>query len=79
MNAKEIRAFLLLKENEDGRTASEIARTMRSSGTAVTKTLNCMVDAYVDRYVKDGKHWTAVWTVVVVPQNCPKPDRKAIA
>lgn len=79
MNAKQIRAFLLLKENEDGRTASEIARNVRSSRQAVSESLHTMVDAFIDRYQWEHNRWTAVWTVVVVPENCPPPDRKATA
>lgn len=74
--SREIRAHLLHKDNEDGRTASEIARVTRSRGTAVTESLTAMVDAYIDRWQWERNRWTAVWTVAVIPENCPKPERE---
>lgn len=33
-------------------------------------------DAYIDRWIKKDNYLTAVWCVVVPPENCPRPDRK---
>jgi hypothetical protein len=38
--------------------------------------VNSMPDAYIDRWLKTGKRFAAVWCVVVPPPHCPKPEKK---
>ena len=79
---KRIRALLREKANEDGMTIPEIALAMglypvpRSISEALK---TGMPDAYIDRYKRPegGGQLSAVWCVVVPPENCPKPDKCA--
>jgi hypothetical protein len=70
----EIRA--LLREHEDGMTVDELALILRvDMSNAVRTALKQMPDAYIDRWRKAALGpWTAVWCVVVPPENCPKPS-----
>jgi len=71
-----IRALLL--EHSDGLSVSDICvRTgidLRVARTCLKK----MADAYIDRWIL-GRHQRppeAIWCVVSVPENCPRPRRK---
>ncbi len=35
-----------------------------------------MPDAYIDRWIKNGQRVSAVWCVVVPPENCPRPESR---
>ena len=73
-NQLKIRA--LLREVEDGLTATEIAVRIDSDPRAIINSLKCMPDAYIDRWTAASyqrKH-SAVWCVVIPPANCPKPN-----
>lgn len=64
----------LLRDNPDGLTAKQINEAFDMDNMPhVYRILKGMPDAYIDRWVKDGKRLSAVWCVVVPPPNCPKP------
>lgn len=64
----------LLRDNQDGLTAKQIAQVFDYDNMPhMYRILKSMPDAYIDRWVKDGKRLSAVWCVVVPPPNCPKP------
>ena len=73
-----IRAYLLACE--DGASATEIAEATGGDRSAVLRALKqSMPDAYIDRWnrVPHGvgrSKYEAVWDVVRVPPNCPRPD-----
>lgn len=70
---------MALQKYPDGLTSSEIAERTEKDRTAINRSLLAMPDAYIDRWVSFREHkgqWTAIWCVVVPPQNCPKPTEK---
>ena len=75
-----IRAYLLTLE--DGASATEIAKVIGGERSAVLRALKrSMPDAYIDRWEKSPKGYgksmyAAVWDVVRVPPDCPKPSLK---
>jgi hypothetical protein len=59
----------------DGLTIPEIATRLNVRKDTITNCLAAMPDAYIDRW--DGPvrgQWVAVWMVVEVPENCPRPS-----
>ena len=74
---KEIRE--LLKQYDDGLTVRQIADELQHQHIAsIYRTLREMPDAYLDRWITGhGFHYTQVWRVVKVPDDCPPPDRPA--
>jgi predicted DNA-binding transcriptional regulator YafY len=67
---------LLLRENPDGLTVYQLADATGVDRTHLSRVLNKMPDAYIDRWVafQEGQRWMrAVWCVVVPPDNCPRP------
>jgi hypothetical protein len=64
-----------LLQASDGMTTKELAITIDSGMRDISRALKAMPDAYVDRWTgpKRGQ-WAAVWCVVDVPENCPKPE-----
>ena len=70
----EIRA--LLREHADGMDVEELAAILRvGMSNAVRTALKQMPDAYIDHWRKVGSSpYTAVWCVVVPPENCPRPS-----
>jgi hypothetical protein len=79
---KRIRALLRDAANEDGLTIPEIALAMGLHpvpGTISAALKTAMVDAYIDRYKRPegGGQFSAVWCVVVPPEDFPKPDKSA--
>ena len=76
--SNQIRIRALLREVEDGLTATEIAERIESDHRAIIASLKCMPDAYIDRWTVASyqKKHSAVWCVVVPPENCPKPNPK---
>ena len=71
-NRQTIRELL---RGTDGATPSEIARQTDMTASAVIKSLNCMPDAYIDRWQRAGaRRFAAVWCVVDVPAHCPRPE-----
>ena len=66
----------LLKQHPDGLKASEIAKITGIDKRVVNKALECVFGVYVDRWEKSTYRNTlaAIWVVVDVPENCPKPN-----
>jgi hypothetical protein len=69
----------LLKAS-DGMTAQQVRDRMHfrpKDGAAIaTAILRTMADAYIDRWTLEDDKWVAVWDVVEVPEDCPKPEEK---
>ena len=80
MNAKwPERIRKLLREEADGLTVNYIAEELDADSKSIASALRrSMPDAYIDRWTEAGQQQPhqAVWCVVVVPENCPKPTRK---
>ena len=67
----------LLRECDDGMSVNEIEAKTGIDQDIVRKCLNKMPDAYIDRWII-GKSIppTAIWCVVNVPEDCPKPRKQ---
>lgn len=67
-----------LKQHEDGLTANEIGELLKLNKDSIRNALNTMPDVYIDRWMqaRQGLREQAVWCVINVPENCPKPNRK---
>jgi hypothetical protein len=66
----------VLRENPDGLTVYQLADETGADRTHLSRVLNKMPDAYIDRWIafKGERRWVrAVWCVVVPPDNCPRP------
>jgi len=72
---KQVRAAL--KAHPDGLTAVQLHQMIEAPEGRMRSVLKTMPDAYIDRWVYRGtqKHLNAVWCVVPVPENCPKPEK----
>ena len=67
----------LLRDNPDGVDVGTIANRVDREPSNIRKLLSTMPDAYIDRWVRqNGNPPTAIWCVVVPPENCPKPENK---
>jgi len=68
----------LLREHPDGLTVAQLVELMGGIRLSIMASLKCMPDAYIDRWQTAGirKYYSAVWCVVVPPENCPKPNQK---
>jgi hypothetical protein len=68
----------LLKKNPDGLSIKEISNTTNLLPDSIEKSLKGMPDVYIDRWTvaKQQKREEAVWCVVEVPEDCPRPERK---
>ena len=78
MNSSHQRIRDYLKDS-DGLTTRQLQFRLGIEQRTICKALKAMPDTYVDRWT--GPHrgqWAAVWCVVEVPQDCPKPDEKDI-
>jgi hypothetical protein len=65
----------LLRANPDGLDVGTIANYFEREPCSIRRALSTMPDAYIDRWVKrKGNPATAIWCVVIPPENCPKPD-----
>ena len=66
----------LLKRHPDGLKSSDIAKFTGIDVRSVNKSLESVFGVYVDRWEKATYRNTlaAVWVVVDVPDNCPKPE-----
>jgi hypothetical protein len=74
---RQVRAAL--RAAPDGLTVAEILEQVpRLDKDYVSKILNSMPDAYIDRWVSiyGGRWFRAVWCVVVPPEDCPRPHRR---
>ena len=67
----------LLRANPDGLDVSTMANHLEREATGLRKLLSTMPDAYIDRWLRrKGNPPTAIWCVVVPPDNCPKPENQ---
>ena len=68
----------LLRGHGDGLTVAQMATRTDAAQNSVQRSLKTMPDAYIDRWQTAGrrKYYSAVWCVVVPPENCPKPNEK---
>jgi len=73
-NHNTIRA--LLKQHPDGLKSSDISRLTGVDQRVINKALKSVFGVYVDRWEKAPRRNTlaAIWVVVDVPENCPKPS-----
>ncbi len=68
---------MLLRANPDGLDVGTIANNLEREPSNIRKLLSTMPDAYIDRWVRQiGNPPTAIWCVVVPPDNCPRPDNQ---
>ena len=66
----------LLKRHPDGLKSSDISKFTGIDNRSVNKSLESVFGVYIDRWEKATYRNTlaAVWAVVDVPENCPKPE-----
>jgi hypothetical protein len=64
----------LLSECPKGLTARQIADLTHSELRATHNRLKAMVDTYIVGWT-DGRP-RALWTVVIAPPDCPRPEKK---
>ena len=66
----------LLKRHPDGLKSSDIAKFTGIDFRSVNKSLESVFGVYIDRWENATYRNTlaAVWVVVDVPANCPKPE-----
>jgi len=66
----------LLKQYPDGLKSSDISSILGISNRSINKSLESVFGVYIDRWVKSEyrNNLAAIWVVVDVPDNCPKPD-----
>ena len=66
----------VLRESEDGLTAKQITEAVGVDKDPLSRILQTMPDAYIDRWSGPTRgQYSAVWCVVVPPENCPRPTR----
>jgi len=72
---KEVRAAL--KAHPDGLTTTQLHQMIKAPEGRMRAVLHSMPDAYIDRWQYRGtqRYLSAVWCVVNVPENCPKPEK----
>lgn len=64
-----------LRANPDGAITSKIADAVGASYLTVYQALDIMPDTYIDRWQPGQRgQFAAVWCVVDVPENCPRPE-----
>ena len=59
----------------EGLTVLQLAELAGTDKSHVHRIVHHMPDAYIDRWLKTGKRFAAVWCVVVPPPHCPKPEK----
>lgn len=66
-----------LRNAADGLSVNEIAIRTGINQDLVRRCLGKMPDAYIDRwYTQRAQPPVAIWCVVDVPENCPRPPLK---
>jgi len=65
-----------LRDNPDGLTVAQIVALVGAPENTVNRQMRSMPDTYIDRWQKRGtqNYVSAVWCVVVPPEDCPKPN-----
>jgi hypothetical protein len=68
----------LLRDNPDGMDVGTISNRLEREPSNIRRLLGAMPDAYIDRWTRFGGAGmpSAIWCVVVPPENCPRPDAK---
>ena len=68
----------LLRDNPDGMDVDTIANNLDREPNNIRRRLFLMPDAYIDRWTRFGGvgRPSAIWCVVVPPENCPQPETK---
>jgi hypothetical protein len=77
-NHKKVRAQL--RESSEGLSIPQLRAILGYGVTSLRNTLTAMPDAYIDRW--EGPYrgqYRAIWCVVEVPDNCPRPSRDVVA
>jgi hypothetical protein len=63
-----------LRESEDGLTARQITDHVKVDIDSLSRILQKMPDVYIDRWATPIRgQYSAVWCVVIPPENCPHP------
>lgn len=76
LRQQRIRDYL---KDSDGLTTRQLQFRLGIEQRTICKALKAMPDTYVDRWTGPYRgQWAAVWCVVEVPEDCPKPDEKDI-
>jgi hypothetical protein len=66
----------VLRDSEDGLTVKQIMDLSQVHADSLSRILQTMPDAYIDRWSGPTKgQYSAVWCVVVPPENCPQPSK----
>ena len=66
----------VLRDSEDGLTVKQIMDLSQVHTDSLSRILQKMPDAYIDRWSGPTKgQYSAVWCVVVPPENCPQPSK----
>ncbi len=62
----------------DGLTVEQVAQAADIGLSRAYRIINAMPDAYIDRWTRFGGvgRPSAIWCVVVPPENCPPPEPK---
>ena len=67
----------VLRDSEDGLTVRQIMDLSQVHTDSLSRILQTMPDAYIDRWSGPTQgQYSAVWCVVVPPENCPRPTRE---
>jgi hypothetical protein len=64
----------LLRDNPEGLTVAQLTKLAGTDKSHIHRMINKFPDAYIDRWIKHDNFVTAVWCVVVPPENCPRPN-----
>jgi len=66
----------VLRDSADGLTVKEIVDLTQIDKDPLSRILQTMPDAYIDRWSGPTRgQYSAVWCVVVPPENCPHPTK----
>ena len=66
----------VLRASEDGLTVKQIVDLTQIDKDPLSRILQTMPDAYIDRWSGPTRgQYSAVWCVVVPPENCPHPTK----
>ena len=68
-----------LRKAEDGMTIRELEEVTGREYGRVSTVIRQMPDVYIDRWqqpLKRGGGYAAVYVLVKVPENCPKPQKE---
>ena len=69
----------VLRNSEDGLTVKQIMDLSQVHTDSLSRILAAMPDAYIDRWTGPTKsQYSAVWCVVVPPEDCPHPKKDEI-